>query len=116
VATERHGGLIASGFHTLCVTARLAVEGFRDQTAAGVGIGLDELRWHRPVRPGDTLAARLELLSKRPSESRPETGVVREAVEATVDGDPALTYETTALVERRPDERPGTGADGPEER
>lgn len=94
-------GPIASGHHTLCVTARLAVEGFRRETAVIAGLGIDDLRWHRPVRPEDTLAASLEVVDKRPSESRPGAGVIRESVAGTVDGEPVITYEGVALVERR---------------
>ncbi|MFB6304974.1 MAG: MaoC/PaaZ C-terminal domain-containing protein [Haloferacaceae archaeon] len=100
-AQRRHGGLIASGFHTLCVTTRLAVEGFRRETASVAGLGIEELRWPRPVRPGDTMAVELEVVGKRPSESRPDAGVVRESVTGTVDGDAVVTYEDAALVERR---------------
>ncbi|MFB6080006.1 MAG: MaoC/PaaZ C-terminal domain-containing protein [Haloferacaceae archaeon] len=109
-AARRHGGLIASGHHTLCVTARLAVEGFRRETAVVAGLGIDDLRWHRPVRPGDAVAASLEVIDKRPSESHPEAGVIRESVAATVDGETVLTYEDAALVARR--EAGGDGPDG----
>jgi acyl dehydratase len=100
-ADERHDGVIASGHHTLCVTARLAVEGFRRETAAVAGLGIDDLRWHRPVRPGDRIAVSLEVIEKRPSESRSDAGVVREGVVGTVDGEAAISYEGVALVERR---------------
>lgn len=108
-AADRHGGLIASGHHTLCVTARLAVEGFRRETAAIAGLGIDDLRWHRPVRPGDRLTASLEVVGKRPSESRPDAGVIRESVTGTVDGEAVITYEGAALVERRGSADDGTG-------
>ncbi|MFB6281916.1 MAG: MaoC/PaaZ C-terminal domain-containing protein [Haloferacaceae archaeon] len=108
-AAGPHDGVIASGHHTLCVTARLAVEGFRRGTAAIAGLGIDDLRWHRPVRPGDRLAATLEVAGKRPAESRPGAGVIREAVTGTVGGEPVITYEGAALVERR---TPGDGRGG----
>lgn len=101
VAERRHGGLIASGFHTLCVTTRLAVEGFRRETASIAGLGIEELRWPRPVRPGDTMAVELEVIGKRPSGSRPDAGIVRESVTGTVDGEPVVAYEDAALIERR---------------
>lgn len=94
-------GPIASGFHTLCVTTRLAVEGYRRETAVVAGLGIDELRWPNPVRPGDELAVELELTDRRPSETRPDAGVVREAVTGCVGGEPAIRYVGAALVERR---------------
>jgi acyl dehydratase len=101
-AAERsHGGLIASGYHTLCLTARLAVEGFRSEVAAVAGLGIDSLSWARPVRPGDRLECRLEVIGKRPSESRPDAGVFRESVVGRVDGEVAIRYEDAALIERR---------------
>jgi acyl dehydratase len=67
-------GLAASGWHTAALTMRLLVEG--DLAVAGgiVGAGADEFRWPRPVRPGDTLTVRSEVLEVRPSKSRPEQG------------------------------------------
>lgn len=100
-ARREHGGLVASGYHTLCVTARLAVDGFRRETAAIAGLGIDDLRWRRPVGPGDTLAVDLTVLEKRPSESRPDAGVFRESITGTVGGETAIDYEDAALVERR---------------
>jgi len=71
-----YGGLIASGFHTLCVAFRLVVQA-RIFTAASLGSpGVDKLRWLRPVRPGDTLRAELEVLEARPSQSKPDRGLV----------------------------------------
>lgn len=100
-ARREHGGLVASGLHTLCVTTRLAVEGFRRETAAIAGLGIKDLRWRRPVRPGDTLSVDLTVVGKRPSESRPDAGVFRESITGTVGGETAIDYEDAALVERR---------------
>jgi acyl dehydratase len=70
-------GLAASGWHTAALTMRLIVEG--DIAIAGgiVGAGADEFRWPRPVRPGDTLTVRSEVLEVRPSKSRPEQGLIK---------------------------------------
>lgn len=70
-------GLAASGWHTAAVTMRLLVDsGF--QPAGGiVGAGFDELRWTRPVRPGDELRVEIEILEVRPSKSRPEQGLIK---------------------------------------
>lgn len=70
-------GLAASGWHTAAVTMRLLVDsGF--QPAGGiVGAGFDELRWTRPVRPGDELRVEIKILEVRPSKSRPEQGLIK---------------------------------------
>jgi acyl dehydratase len=70
------GGLAASGWHTAALSMRLLVEGeFRP--AGGIIGGGGELAWPRPVRPGDELRVESEILSLRPSKSRPGFGVVQ---------------------------------------
>ncbi|HET6630432.1 MAG TPA: MaoC family dehydratase [Woeseiaceae bacterium] len=70
------GGLAASGWHTAAMTMRLLTEG-EFQVAGGlVGLGLKELKWPRPVRPGDELRVEVEILAVRESQSRPEQGLV----------------------------------------
>ena len=70
-------GLAASGWHTAAVTMRLLVES--DLTPAGgiVGTGVEECRWPRPVRPGDALRVESEVLEVRPSQSRPDQGLLK---------------------------------------
>jgi len=70
-------GLAASGWHTAAVTMRLLVES--DLTPAGglVGAGFDACRWPRPVRPGDELRVESEVLEVRPSQSRPDQGLIK---------------------------------------
>ena len=58
-AESPYGGLIASGWHTAAMTMRLLVEGFLDDTATMGAKGVDELRWRKPVEPGDTLRIRI---------------------------------------------------------
>ena len=71
------GGLAASGWHTASLTMRLLVDG--DFRIAGglVGLGFEELRWPRPVRPGDELRVESEILEKRASKSRPNQGLLK---------------------------------------
>ena len=71
------GGLAASGWHTAAITMRLLVDS--DLTPAGgiVGAGFDELRWPRPVRPGDELHVESEVLETRASKSRPDQGLIK---------------------------------------
>jgi acyl dehydratase len=71
------GGLIASGFHTMALTFRLFAQ-TRALVACSLGSpGVDELRWLRPVRPGDTLRATVQVVEQRPSTSKPDRGIVR---------------------------------------
>ena len=70
------GGLAASGWYTAAVTMRLLVESELKPAGGIIGIGFDEFRWPRPVRPGDELHVESEVLEVRPSKSRPVwTGV-----------------------------------------
>ena len=81
-AAQTHFGRIsASGWHTCAMTMRMLVDNITERKQAGLGSpGLDELRWLRPVYPGDTLRVETELLSKRQSQSRPEMGSFQSAV------------------------------------
>jgi acyl dehydratase len=71
------GGLVASGWHTAALTMRLMVES--DMKIAGglVGAGVEQIRWPRPVRPGDRLHVDVEVVEVRPSRSNPDRGIVR---------------------------------------
>lgn len=90
------GGLIASGWHTTSVMMRLLVEHFIcGQTGLGAA-GVDEIRWPRPVRPGDTLRVRATVLQARRSRSKPDRGIVQSFVEITnQDGETAMTMKAT---------------------
>jgi len=98
------GGLIASGFHTMALTFRLYVQ-TNALAAASLGSpGIDEVRWLRPVRPGDTLRAVIQVLDTRPSTSKPDRGIV--TVKYTTRnqrGEPVLTMVGKQLLRRRPD-------------
>ena len=81
------GELVASGWHTASVTMRLQLETMMGRFAGGsLGAQVDTLAWRRPVRPGDELHVRVEVLAKRPSGSRPDRGL--------------LTLKTTTLNQR----------------
>jgi acyl dehydratase len=71
------GGLIASGWHTAALMMRLQVDAFQKDTAALGSPGFDDLRWLKPVRPGDSIRVRIACAEKTPSRSRPDTGSVR---------------------------------------
>ena len=71
------GGLVASGWYTAAITMRLIALS-EDRIAGGlIGLGVEELRWPHPVRPGDTLHVEVEVLEVRPSHSHPDRGIVR---------------------------------------
>jgi acyl dehydratase len=76
------GGLIASGWHTTAMMMRLIVDNFLPRSASLGSPGIDELRWLRPVRPGDVLSVRLSILEATRSRSKPDRGVVRTLCEA----------------------------------
>jgi len=71
------GGLAASGWHTAALTMRLLVESELRPAGGIIGLGFDELRWPRPVRPGDELQVQSEVLEVRVSKSRPTQGVIK---------------------------------------
>ncbi|MDF9748519.1 MaoC/PaaZ C-terminal domain-containing protein [Natrinema salsiterrestre] len=99
---SRYDGLIASGYHTLSLSVRLLVEEVRSERAVVAGLGIDDVRWHEPVRPGDTLAVETTVTETRPSESDPNTGIVRERISVTnQSGAEVLSLENHELVERR---------------
>jgi acyl dehydratase len=79
VAAERtfFHGLAASGWHTAALTMRLLVAEGPPFAGGLIGAGIEELRWPRPTRPGDTLRLVSEITAMRPSESRPEQGWVK---------------------------------------
>ena len=76
------GGLIASGWHTAAVMMRLFVDHYLSHVASMASPGIDELRWSRPVRPGDTLSIRVSVMEANRSRSKPDRGMVRSLIEA----------------------------------
>ncbi|HUF86918.1 MAG TPA: MaoC family dehydratase [Thermohalobaculum sp.] len=98
-----YGGLIASGFHTLLIAFGL-IHGAGVWNEASMGSpGIDHLRWVRPVRPGDTLSAKVEVTSSTPSASRPDRGRTgfRHAV-FNQRGELVMTYDCVVILARRP--------------
>ncbi len=75
------GGLIASGWQTATIMMRLLVDRFLSKVASLGSPGIDELRWTRPVRPGDVLSIRVTVLEATRSRSKPDRGMVRTLVE-----------------------------------
>src|SRR5262245_12510926 len=75
------GGLIASGWHTGSLVMRLLCDGVIADTASLGSPGIDEMRWLKPVRPGDTLSLRMTTTECVPSRSKPDRGIVRSLLE-----------------------------------
>jgi acyl dehydratase len=102
-AKSPYGGLIASGFQTLAVGFRLFLD---TGVMAGTSLGsnaVDELRWLKPVRPGDTLHTISRVIDARPSTSKPDRGIVRASFRVLNQRDEdVLTFLTTVFVARRP--------------
>lgn len=93
------GGLIASGWHTAAMTMRMLVENVMAETAATGALGIDELRWTRPVRPGDTLTVETEVLDKEPWAQG--LGLVRSATRVYADGEQVMSMVGLLLFEMR---------------
>jgi acyl dehydratase len=76
-----YGGLIASGWHTACLMMRLLVDRYISRVASLGSPGVDELRWLKPVRPGDMLSVRVTILEAHRSHSKPDRGMVHSYIE-----------------------------------
>lgn len=97
------GGLAASGWHTAAITMRLLCDSTFRPAGGIVGMGFDELRWPRPVRPGDELRVNVEVLQVRPSTSRPGQGIVTTRTTTLNQHDqPVQISVGRVLVVRRP--------------
>jgi acyl dehydratase len=96
------GGLIASGWHTCALFMRLLATGFLNDTPSLGSPGVDEVRWPTPVRPGDVLSGRLEILETRASQSRTDRGIIRSRGSLTNGhGEKVLTLTAVNLIGRR---------------
>ncbi|MDO8544811.1 MAG: MaoC family dehydratase [Opitutaceae bacterium] len=96
------GGLVASGWLTASLTMRLMVKSEFKFGTGVIGLGVDSLRWPKPVRPGDTLSATVEIAGMRASESKPGFGVVK--IRTTTSnqlGDVVQVMVSSVLVRRR---------------
>ena len=94
-------GLIASGWHTAGMTMRLFVQTLNFAEGA-IGLGVDELRWPNPVRPGDVLQVETEIVDLRLSRSKPNCGILRlRNVTTNQRGEIVQTMFANAIVPRR---------------
>jgi len=104
------GALIASGWHTCCINMRLLADGMiLDSTSMG-SPGIEEVKWLRPVRPGDTLRSRMTILDSRPSKSRPSIGLVQFRFELMNQNDEAVMTQDNWIMFGRRNAEPPNGA------
>ncbi|WP_227378162.1 MaoC family dehydratase [Haladaptatus halobius] len=95
-------GLVASGWHTVCLLNRMLVDGFVRDTANMGGRGADDVRWHRPLRPGTTLSGCVEVLEKTLSKRHPDRGYVTyEFTAFDEEGERLVSLTAELLVRRR---------------
>jgi acyl dehydratase len=98
-----YGGLIASGWHTAATYMRLLVDSVIGGAESLGSPGVENLRWLRPVRPGDTLRGRFTVLEARTSQSRPDRGIVRSRGEMVNQNDEVvMEVEAVNFFARRP--------------
>ena len=109
-AAQTHfGRLSASGWHTCAMTMAMVVENLKVVEQAGLGAaGIDELRWLKPVYPGDVLRCETEVIETRASRSRPEMGSFRSRMTVFNQHDePVMSFVSIALIRTRPVEDTG---------
>ncbi|HVM21713.1 MAG TPA: MaoC family dehydratase [Sphingomicrobium sp.] len=104
-AKTHFGRIAASGWHTCAMTMAVVARYAVDHRQAGLGSpGIDELRWKKPVYPGDTLHVSGKIIEKTPSRSRPEIGSFRTHMTvANQDGETVMSFTSIVLIRRRPD-------------
>ena len=97
-----YGGLISSGWMTCAIAMRLACDAYLLQSASMGSPGVDQIRWLQPVRPGDVLRMRITVREVKPSQSKPDRGIVRTGWELLNQRDEiVMTSEGMGMFERR---------------
>lgn len=98
------GGLILSGWHTAALMMRLYAENILDDASSLGSPGVDELRWLKPVRPGDVLSLRVTVTAARRSRSKPDRGIVTNYVEVlNQHGEVVMTLKPMSFLRCRPE-------------
>lgn len=102
-AATHFGRLSASGWHTCAMTMAMMVENMKANAQAGLGSpGVENLRWAKPVYPGDTLRVETEVLEKRRSQSRPDMGLFKSRIRTfNQNGEMVLEMTSTGLIRVR---------------
>jgi acyl dehydratase len=103
-AEESHfGGLIASGFQTMALAFRLFYQENQIAACSMGSPGMDKVRWHRPVRPGDAIRSEVEVRELRPSGSKPDRGYATLAYTVlNQDDEIVMTFTCTLIMRRGP--------------
>jgi len=103
-AKTHFGRLAASGWHTTAMTMAVIARAVVAEEQAGLGSpGIDELRWLKPVYPGDRIAVRGKIVDKTPSRSKPDIGSFRtETIVTNQDGIDVMRFTSIVLMRRRP--------------
>ncbi|MEM8697297.1 MAG: MaoC family dehydratase [Pseudomonadota bacterium] len=103
-AKTHFGKIAASGWHTCAIAMRMIVGNMETNRQAGLGgAGVDELRWFKPVFPGDVLRCESEILDKTPSKSRPDMGSYRGRTTVfNQDDEAVMSFISIGLIRRRP--------------
>ena len=103
-AKTHFGRIAASGWHTTAMTMAVIARYVVADEQAGLGSpGIDELRWLKPVYPGDTLTVRGKIIDKTPSRSKPEIGSFRtQTIVSNQDGVDVMRFTSIVLMRRRP--------------
>ncbi len=91
------GGLCASGWHTCCIMMRIVADGYLLNSSSMGAPGVEEIRWLKPVRPGDRLRVRTTILETREPNSRPDLGFVKTKFEV-LNGDGACVMQSTTSL------------------
>jgi acyl dehydratase len=108
------GGLCASGWHTCAIMMRIVADGFILDSSSMGATGCEEIKWLAPVRPGDRLRVRMEVLATRASASRPDMGFVNARLDMlNAAGVRVMTLTPHLMFGRRP---PAAGAGEPDAR
>ena len=109
-AKTHFGRLAASGWHTCAMAMAMVVkEGQAKDTGALGAVGLDTLRWVKPVYPGDVLRCESEVLEIKPSRSRPEMGSVKSRLSVFNQADERVMFHEAIVLYRRRTPRPSAG-------
>ena len=96
------GGLIASGWHTCGMVMRMMCDSYLNKSASLGSPGVDNVRWLKPVRPGDTIRATRQVLETRASSSKPDIGIVKSRWDVhNQNGELVMTMEGIGMFRRR---------------
>ncbi|MEO8166215.1 MAG: MaoC family dehydratase [Betaproteobacteria bacterium] len=104
-----YGGLIASGWHTCALVMRMMCDAYLAQSASVGSPGIENLKWLKPVRPGDAISARRTTLETRASKSKPDLGIVNNLWEVfNQKGELVMSMQGHGMFRRRNPGSPAT--------